>query len=59
MEGKRKPPRDPCIRNEAETSLGTQSSLVGLVKQQCKMIIVSSFIYPQKSDAILVKVLQA
>jgi hypothetical protein len=29
----KKAPQDLCIRNEAETSLGTRSSLVGLVKQ--------------------------
>jgi hypothetical protein len=45
-------PRDPGVRNEAETSLGTRSSLSWASKTIKQMIIVSSFIYPQKSNAI-------
>ena len=41
-----KAPWDPCIRNEAFTSLGSRSSLAWALVKQMQMKIVSKCIYP-------------
>ena len=47
-----KAPQNLHIRNEAVASLGTQSPFCWASKITMQMIIVSNFIFPQKSDAI-------